>query len=202
MRRPTGAWRPRAVVMPVARSARVTTPAGRRRRRGEAGPSGRPGPDRRLRRGEPGCVDETIARDAAAARGRWRDVRPPGGVRLHVPPRDTEEYRRRSPSPTRSTTSRSSTGLDALFAGFYFRRVRQLRGGDVDPGRSGVADRLRPGGGRRGDRAGDAMLGINAHINRDLPFVLEAARRRRPDGRSRRDRLRRGERSSGGCSCR
>ena len=60
---------------------------------------------------------------------------------------------------------------DALFANVYFRTARAY--GRGARGRQGVADRLRHGGARTTQGAvQDMLLGINAHVQNDMPFVL------------------------------
>jgi hypothetical protein len=74
--------------------------------------------------------------------------------------------------------------LDAVFAGFYFRAFdawRESRDREVP-----AAWRLAF---EAGDRSvvsgiGDLMLGMNAHISRDLPFALAAAGLQGTDGQS------------------
>jgi Family of unknown function (DUF5995) len=74
--------------------------------------------------------------------------------------------------------------LDAVFAGLYFRAFDAWRTGH---------DREVPAAWRlafeAGERKvvsgiGDLMLGMNAHISRDLPFALEASGLRGTDGQS------------------
>jgi Family of unknown function (DUF5995) len=74
--------------------------------------------------------------------------------------------------------------LDAVFAGYYFRAFDAWRDGrdrDVP-----AAWRLAFEAGARGvvSGIGDLMLGMNAHISRDLPFALEASGLRGTDGQS------------------
>lgn len=72
---------------------------------------------------------------------------------------------------------------DALFAELYFRVVRtERRGGRVPPAWR-VAFRVA----RRGEVGAitDVLLGINAHVQRDMPFVLARLGLRTPAGRSR-----------------
>jgi hypothetical protein len=74
---------------------------------------------------------------------------------------------------------------DAVFGQFYFDAVDDWykRGGDATPPAWRIAfeaaDRRSLSG------MGDVFLGMNAHIRRDLPFVLEAIGQTAPDGSSR-----------------
>ena len=74
--------------------------------------------------------------------------------------------------------------LDAVFAGYYFRAFdawRKGRDGEVP-----AAWRLAFEAGERSvvSGIGDLMLGMNAHISRDLPFALAASGLQGTDGQS------------------
>jgi len=72
---------------------------------------------------------------------------------------------------------------DALFAGFYFDEVADWeRGREVAP-----AWRIAFEQAERGEitAAQEMLLGINAHVQNDMPFVLAALGVRTPDGASR-----------------
>jgi hypothetical protein len=72
---------------------------------------------------------------------------------------------------------------DAVFANFYFRTVHADRRGDPVP----EAWRIAFEAARAGDKGAvqDMLLGINAHVQNDMPFVLASMGLRTPDGRSR-----------------
>ncbi|MDQ3572510.1 MAG: DUF5995 family protein [Actinomycetota bacterium] len=72
---------------------------------------------------------------------------------------------------------------DALFANFYFRVSRAWNRGDDVP----EAWRVAFMAAASPDKAGvqDMLLGINAHVQNDMPFVLAALGLRTRDGRSR-----------------
>jgi len=74
---------------------------------------------------------------------------------------------------------------DAVFAAAYFGAFSNWRGGH--PERVPPAWRMAFAAADAGSvsGAGDLMLGVNAHVNRDLPFVLFALGLVRPDGTSR-----------------
>ena len=74
---------------------------------------------------------------------------------------------------------------DALFAEFYFRTIAADEAGKpVDE-----AWRIALAAARSGDMtgAGDMLLGINAHVQNDMPFVVAALTLRDPKGRTRKD---------------
>lgn len=72
---------------------------------------------------------------------------------------------------------------DALFANFYFRVLRAWDRGDPVP----AAWRVALEAGEAGDHFGaqDMLLGINAHVQNDMPFVLAALGLRSRGGESR-----------------
>jgi hypothetical protein len=72
---------------------------------------------------------------------------------------------------------------DALFADLYFRSVdRGARGQPVPEAWQIAFDTAARGDANAGQ---DMLLGINAHVQRDMPFVLAHLGLRRPDGTSR-----------------
>ena len=99
--------------------------------------------------------------------------------------RTTEAYRRAVTTPGFFADPGFLNHYDAVFAKFYFKAEDAWRGGrhaDVPPAWQvafDVADRGAVTG------AGNLLLGMNAHINRDLPFVLDAIGLVAPDGTSR-----------------
>jgi len=74
---------------------------------------------------------------------------------------------------------------DAVFAGYYTRAFDAYRSGD----RASVPEAWRiaydASRDRRVSATGSLLLGMNAHINRDLPFVLAGVGLVAPDGSSR-----------------
>jgi Family of unknown function (DUF5995) len=72
---------------------------------------------------------------------------------------------------------------DGLFANFYFKVIRAWRRGEPVP----EAWRIAFLAAADGDKAGvqDMLLGINAHVQNDMPFVLASLGLRTRDGRSR-----------------
>lgn len=77
--------------------------------------------------------------------------------------------------------------LDALFARFYFSALDAYAAGNLDavPGAWRIA--LDQAASRQVSALGDAILGISAHINRDLPFVLAEMGIVGPAGQRRKD---------------
>jgi hypothetical protein len=72
---------------------------------------------------------------------------------------------------------------DALFANVYFNTVRDYRRRRPVPEAWRIAfDTARSGDANGGQ---DMLLGINAHVQNDMPFVLAALGLRRPSGESR-----------------
>jgi hypothetical protein len=72
---------------------------------------------------------------------------------------------------------------DAVFAEFYFRAYDDYVAGQDVPAAWRIAfDTAKS---RNETAIGDLLLGMNAHINRDLPFTLAAVGLVKPDGSSR-----------------
>jgi len=99
--------------------------------------------------------------------------------------RTTEEYRRTIEDPTFFEDTAFVNHEDVVFARLYFDAFdawHRSRRGDVPPAWAiafqAAADRSVPA-------SGDLELGINAHVQRDLPFALAAIGLVKPDGSSR-----------------
>ena len=99
--------------------------------------------------------------------------------------RTTEEYRRTIEDPTFFEDTAFVNHEDVVFARLYFDAFdawHQSRREDVPPAWAiafqAAADRSVPA-------SGDLELGINAHVQRDLPFALAAIGLVKPDGSSR-----------------
>ncbi|MEO3743625.1 DUF5995 family protein [Plantactinospora sp. B5E13] len=73
----------------------------------------------------------------------------------------------------------------ALFAEYYYRAYDDWAGGRRSAVPAAWLAALDAARDRRLTGAGDLMLGMSAHINRDLPYVLEQVGLTRPDGSSR-----------------
>ncbi|MDP1819907.1 MAG: DUF5995 family protein [Acidimicrobiales bacterium] len=97
----------------------------------------------------------------------------------------TEEYRKAVEDPAFFQDNAFVNHQDAVFADFYFRAYDAWKAGTVGyvpPAwriAFGAADRREVTG------MGNVLLGMNAHVNRDLPLVLYAIGLTRPDGTSR-----------------
>jgi hypothetical protein len=99
--------------------------------------------------------------------------------------RVTEEYRRTVEDPTFFDDTTFVNHEDVVFAGYYFAAYDAWQDGQiafVPPAWRVAFDAAR-------DRAvsanGNLLLGINAHVQRDLPFVLYSIGLVKPDGTSR-----------------
>ena len=99
--------------------------------------------------------------------------------------RTTEGYRRFSSTPGTLDDPSFVNHQDVAFARMYFDARDAWDRGDL--GRVAPAWRVAFGAADRRavNGLGDLLLGMNAHVNRDLPFVLAAIGLTRPDGVSR-----------------
>ena len=73
--------------------------------------------------------------------------------------------------------------LDAVFASLYFHAVDAWRAGDRDSVPRAWRMAFSAAEHRRVSTLGDMLLGMNAHISRDLPYALATVGLRFPDGR-------------------
>lgn len=127
------------------------------------------------RRGAPACVDRVIAE----MKRRWRpldracDHRAPFAL-LYL--RTTQAFER-SLRTLDYDDPAAVIREDAEFARLYFRAFDAAAAGDARrvPGAWGVA--YDAAAARTQTSVGDALLGVSAHINRDLPTVLYALHR-------------------------
>jgi hypothetical protein len=99
--------------------------------------------------------------------------------------RVTEEYRRTVESPTFFDDTPFVNHEDVIFARYYFAAHDAWEAGRI----AEVAPAWRIAFDAASDRAvsanGNLLLGINAHVQRDLPFVLYSIGLVKPDGGSR-----------------
>jgi hypothetical protein len=72
--------------------------------------------------------------------------------------------------------------LDAVFATLYFRAIDSWRAGRRDDVPRAWRVAFSAANRRQVSTLGDMLLGMNAHISRDLPYALEAVTLRLPDG--------------------
>ena len=99
--------------------------------------------------------------------------------------RTTEEYRRTIEDPTFFEDTRFVNHEDVIFARYYFDAFDAWHGGrrsEVAPAWATAFDAARD---RSMPASGNLSLGINAHVQNDLPFVLAALGLVKPDGSSR-----------------
>ena len=99
--------------------------------------------------------------------------------------RTTEEYRRAIEDPTFFEDTRFVNHEDAVFARYYFEAYDNWDAGAVAAVPPAWAIAFRAADQRALSAAGNIALGINAHVQRDLPFVLAAIGMVKPDGSSR-----------------
>jgi hypothetical protein len=99
--------------------------------------------------------------------------------------RTTEEYRRTIDDPTFFEDTNFVNHEDAVFARYYFEAYDNWDAGRGDAVPPAWAIAFRAADTRAVSAAGNIALGINAHVQRDLPFVLAAIGLVKPDGSSR-----------------
>ncbi len=88
--------------------------------------------------------------------------------------RTTEMYLRTSETPGFYADPRYVNHEDVVFAELYFDAVAAWESGDRERVPPAWRTALDAAAGRRVTGSGDLLLGINAHVNQDLPFALEA----------------------------
>src|SRR3954470_17299784 len=91
----------------------------------------------------------------------------------------TIEYRRTIDDPTFFQDTRFVNHEDAVFASFYFDAYDAWHAGGAAPAAWRIA--FQAAADRRVTAAGDLALGINAHVMRDLPYVLAGIGLVKPD---------------------
>jgi Family of unknown function (DUF5995) len=99
--------------------------------------------------------------------------------------RTTEEYRRASLEPGFFEDPRFVNHEDAVFARYYFEAYDNWHAGRRAAVPAAWAIAFRAADQRAVSAAGNIALGINGHVQRDLPFVLAAIGLVKPDGSSR-----------------
>jgi Family of unknown function (DUF5995) len=99
--------------------------------------------------------------------------------------RTTEEFKRATTTPGFFQDPPFLNHQDAVFAKFYFDAYDDWHAGRT--ARVPQAWRLlfQAADRRQASAAGNVLLGMSAHVNRDLPYVLEAIGLVKPDGSSR-----------------
>jgi hypothetical protein len=99
--------------------------------------------------------------------------------------RVTQQYRQAVNDPNFFDDNAFVNHEDAVFANYYFRAYDDYKAGrraSVPLAWQVTLDAARD---RAVSGTGDLLLGINAHVQRDLPYVLEAIGLVKPDGSSR-----------------
>lgn len=99
--------------------------------------------------------------------------------------RVTQQYRQAVSDPNYFSDNAFVNHEDAVFAKYYFNAMDAYRAGNRSavPGAWQVA--LDAARNRSVTGTGDLLLGVNAHVQRDLPFVLASIGLVKPDGSSR-----------------
>jgi hypothetical protein len=134
--------------------------------------------------GKPKCVDKVI-------REMYRRFDPQARSCDHASIfaltylRTTEEYQRASLTPGFFADPYFVNHEDAVFARFYFDAYDNWKANrrNLVPRAWRIA--LDAGAEKRVSTTGNVLLGVNAHINRDLPYVLAGIGLVKPDGSSR-----------------
>lgn len=136
------------------------------------------------RAGKPSCVTKTLRLMDRHLDGLARSCHHDSVFALAYL-RTTEAYRDAAAEPGFFTDVAHLHHEDAVFAAYYFQAYADWTGGrrDAVPGAWQVA--FGAAEDRRVNGSGNVLLGMNAHINRDLPYVLASIGLVAPDGSSR-----------------
>lgn len=97
----------------------------------------------------------------------------------------TEEYRRAVEDPAFFTDNAFVNHQDAVFADYYFDAFDDWHRGRIEEVSPAWRIAFHTAQEQTVSGIGNVFLGLNAHVNRDLPFVLEAIGLVKPDGTSR-----------------
>ncbi len=147
----------------------------------EAGNSG--GPQPHCRKGTMRCVRRTIRRLSARERHFGCDHRAVFATTYRVLTQVMQRTMRADPNFFRDR--RGIVFQVALFSEIYFRTLKAYRLGKEVPPAWSIALDAATGGDYQG--VTDMLLGINAHVQNDMPFMLAAITLRDAEGRSRKD---------------
>ena len=99
--------------------------------------------------------------------------------------RVTQQYRQAVSNPTYFSDNAFVNHEDAVFAKYYFRAIDNYAAGNYGGVPQAWMIALNSAAARSVSGEGDLLLGVNAHVQRDLPFVLAAIGLVKPDGTSR-----------------
>ena len=97
----------------------------------------------------------------------------------------TEQYRSAVEDPDFFTDNAFVNHQDALFADYYFDQYDDFHDGNIDEVSPAWRIAFQSAADQKVSGMGSVFLGMNAHVNRDLPFVLEEIGLVKPDGTSR-----------------
>ena len=97
----------------------------------------------------------------------------------------TEEYRSAVEDPAFFSDNAFINHQDALFADYYFDQYDDFHAGRVDEVSPAWRIAFQTAKDQKVSALGNVLLGMNAHVNRDLPFVLAEIGLVKPDGTSR-----------------
>ncbi len=99
--------------------------------------------------------------------------------------RTTETYRAAAVEPGFFADPRFVNHEDVVFADYYFRAYDDWSAGRADLVPEAWRIAFAAADAKKVTGSGNLLLGINAHVNRDLPYVLASIGLVRPDGASR-----------------
>ena len=99
--------------------------------------------------------------------------------------RVTQQYRQAVSNPSYFSDNAFVNHEDAVFAKYYFRAIDNYNAGNYAGVPQAWMIALNAAATRSVSGEGDLLLGVNAHVQRDLPFVLAAIGLVKPDGTSR-----------------
>ena len=130
------------------------------------------------------CVD-TVIKEMTRRFNRLADSCDHDAVFALAYLRTTEEYRRATTTPGFFQDPPFVNHEDAVFAAIYFTAFEAFRRGWTAGAPPAWAIAFRAAQNREVTGTGNLLLGMNAHVQRDLPFVLAAIGLVKPDGTTR-----------------
>jgi hypothetical protein len=134
--------------------------------------------------GRPGCVD-AVVREMQRRFNREAAACDHDTIFALSYLRTTEEYRRTLSEPDFYEDPRFVTHEDAVFAELYFDAYDAFHRGDLAATPPAWRIAFDAAANHALPAVGDLFLGINAHVQRDLPFALAAIGLVKPDGTTR-----------------
>ena len=143
-----------------------------------------PTSEEECRSGKHQCVDKVI-------REMYRRFNPMASSCDHNAPfaltylRTTEEYQRAALTPGFFEDPYFVNHEDAVFAQYYFDAYDDYKAGRLSEVPESWRIAFAAAAQKKVSTSGDMLLGINAHINRDLPYVLAGIGLVKPDGGTR-----------------